>query len=203
MDTAPGGLKADALFPRSRQAILGILFSYSDRAFYLRELAGRTNVGLSQLQRELKRLVASGIVRRFEEGRHVYFQANKASSIYVELRGLVTKTFGAVPVLRNALEPFSDRVALAFIYGSLARGEESFDSDVDLMVLGTASFRELTGGVKDAEAQLAREVNVTVYPVEEFQAKLSERHHFLTSVVDGAKIFVVGDERELGALLSQ
>lgn len=203
MDTTLKNSTLEGLFPRARQAILRVLYGHPDRAFYLREIGERAGISLSQLQRELKRLTGAGAIRRFEEGRHVYFQADPTSPIFEELRSIVKKTFGVVGVLRLALLPYSERIEIAFIYGSMAHGDESRESDVDLMVIGNAGFREIAGNIKLAEAELGREVNVTSYPVAEFVQKLEARHHFLSSVLNNERLFVLGVESDLRALLDQ
>jgi predicted nucleotidyltransferase len=130
----------------------------------------------------------------------VYFQANRQCPIYVELRGIVTKTVGAVAVLREALAPIAGRIVAAFIYGSVARGEEQQSSDLDLLVVGDVTFAEVVGAIRTAEPTLHRSINATVYPPGEFSAKLAARHHFITSVMKHDKTFVVGDIDELGSL---
>ncbi len=194
---------ASSLFPVSRQEVLALLYSHPDRAFYLREVAEIAGVGMGQVQRELKRLSDSGIIRRFRRGRHVFFQASPACPIYEELRGLVLKTVGAASVLATALDPLSDKIVVALIYGSLARGEERRASDVDLMVIGEVSFAEVVGVIADAESQLRREVNPTVYPPREFAKELAAGNHFLTSVMKQPKVFVLGGDHELGTLASE
>ena len=155
-------------------------------------------------QRELKRLTDSGILRRFEKGRHIFFQADETCPIYAELRSLVTKSFGVIDVLRKALADLSPKIALAFVYGSVARGEERRGSDVDVFVIGDSSFREVAGAVTEAQASLGREINVTVYPEEELVEKVSKGHHFLSSVLNREKkLFIIGNEHELDALLDQ
>jgi len=191
---------AAALFPQSRRAILGLLYSHPDEAFYLRQIVDLAGLAIGQTQRELKRLAACGILERSEEGRHVYFRASEKCPIYDELRAIVAKTTGAVAAIAKALEPLAERITLAFIFGSIARSEETRASDVDLMVIGDASFAEVADAVHAAERVLRREINLTVYPVREFKTKAQQGHSFLTRVVDGRKLFIMGGTDELGAL---
>ena len=192
-----------SLFPKARRAILGLLFGRPDRAFYLREIVDLTGLGVGHVQRELERLSQGGIIRRSDQGRHVYFQANGSCPVYEELRSLMVKTVGAVGVLRHALAPLSNRVAIAFIFGSVARGEERSESDLDLMVIGSVSFAEVVEAIRGAESQTRRAINPTVYPPDEFRAKLAAGHHFLNSVIKREKLFVAGNEDELGRLLEE
>jgi len=194
---------ATTLFPESRRAILGLLFSHPDEAFYLRQVVDLAGLAVGQTQRELKRLTAAGIVERSEQGRHVYFRANRACPIYDELRGIAVKTTGAVAVIEAALAPLADRIVVAFVFGSVARGEENRASDIDLMVIGDASFAEVSSAVVGAERTLRREINLVVYPVREFQAKARQGHSFVARVIEGGKLFVGGSARELDALLEE
>ena len=186
-----------ALFPKSRRTVLALLFGRPDRAFYLREIVEKTGLGVGHVQREVKRLSDGGILVRTRQGRHVYFQANENCPVFGELRALVTKTAGAVGVLREALSPLSGRVRLAFIFGSVASGQEQAESDLDLLVVGDVTFAEVVEAARAAEPLIGREVNPTVYPADEFRAKLNDGHRFLRSVVEREKLFVAGDEDEL------
>jgi len=192
---------ATALFPGSRRAVLGILYGSPDRAFYLREIIGIAGLGVGQIQRELNRLSKAGIIRRFEQGRHVYFQADDSCPTYEELRSLVLKSVGALGVVRNALEKVSDRIRVAFVYGSIAHGEERQESDLDLLVVGDISFGELVDVLLGAETLLGREVHPTVFSEEEFRSRIADRNHFLESVTKGQKVFAIGNEHDLGELL--
>jgi predicted nucleotidyltransferase len=117
--------------------------------------------------------------------------------VYPELRALVAKTVGAILVLRSALSKISGNIAVAFVYGSIARRQERAESDIDLMVIGTATLEDVLGAVSGVEPAIGRPVNPNVYPVVEFRNKLAHGNHFLTSVLSGEKIFLVGDEDEL------
>ncbi len=191
------------LFPRSRRATLGLLYSHPDEAYYLRQIVELTGLAVGQIQRELKLLSGSGVLTRTAQGRHIYFQANGKCPIYDELRGIVRKTMGAAVVIGEALETLSDRIRAAFIFGSVARAEEIRGSDIDLMVVGDVAFADVAEAVREAERIICREINVTVYPGEELASKVRAGHHFLEQVLSGEKLFLVGDERELAALLEQ
>jgi len=170
------------------------------RRFYVRELARSLGVSEGSLHRELKSLSDAGILRRVREGARVFYQADTALPIYPELRSLFLKTVGLVDVLRAALGPLGTKVTAAFVYGSLAKGEETAESDVDLMVIGDAEFGEVVDALALAEEQLGRELNPTVYPLKEFQDKVHARHHFLSTVLRDEKLFVIGNADELGRL---
>jgi predicted nucleotidyltransferase len=131
----------------------------------------------------------------------VYFRANDGCPIFDELRGIVIKTMGAAVAIATALEDLAERVRVAFVFGSVARGEEINVSDLDLMVIGDATFSEVADAVRGAEQVILREINLTVYPAEEFSSKVRAGHHFLRVVLSREKFFILGDERELEALL--
>jgi len=192
-----------ALFPRSRRAVLGILYGNPDRAYYLREIIRLAGLGTGQIQRELARLSEAGIIRRFKQGRHVYFQASPSCPAYEEIRSLVVKSVGAVPVVRSALESLEDRIRLALIFGSVARGEEGSASDLDLLVVGDLSFRDLVEALSAAESTLRREIHLTLFSESEFRQRLSSKDHFLDSVLGEERLLVVGVEDELELLLAE
>src|SRR5262249_30196848 len=129
----------DALLPKTRQGILAATLVQPNKAWYVSELARRMGVPSSSLQRELQDLTRAGILTSHRQGRMVYYQANADSPLYPDLRGLLLKTAGLVDVLREALKPLETKIALAFVYGSIAKGEERTESDIDLMVIGSVS----------------------------------------------------------------
>jgi predicted nucleotidyltransferase len=154
------------------------------------------------VQRELKQLVEAGLVQRQSEGRQVYFSANRGAAIFPELQAIIQKTAGAADVLRAGLAPLlrSERIVLAFVYGSVATGSQTAPSDVDVLILGDATLAEVIPAVRSAEKRLGREVNPSVYPVKEFRKKLKTGAPFLTRILAGPKHFIAGDERELERL---
>jgi uncharacterized protein len=186
-----------ALFGKARRAVLALLYGRPDEAFYLRQIARVTGVGLGAVQREVNRLAGAGILRRFVQGRHVYFQAERTCQIFEELKSLVVKTAGVGEVLRAALAPLAERIEFALVYGSMARSRQRRASDVDLLVIGDATFAEIVAALTPVQQVLGREINPTVYPAAEFQAKMAAGHHFLTTVLRGSWFLLIGDERGL------
>lgn len=189
------------LFGKTRRAVLSILYSHTDESFYLRQLVRIAGIGIGAMQRELKQLTDSGIIRRLRIGRQIFFQANTDCPVFKELRDLVIKTIGVGDVLRSALVPLAERIQFAFIYGSLARGEETRGSDLDVMVVGDVTFAEVVSAISPLQETLSREINPSVYPLHEFRAKVSEGQHFISTVLSAPKIFVIGDNNELERLV--
>lgn len=191
----------DALYPRTRQAVLRLFFTRPDQRFLQKEVIAQLGLGSGAVQRELDRLSRAQILERTVDGRQTYFQVNAASPIFEELRGLVRKTFGVAQLLAKALEGIAPRIKLAFLFGSVAKGTEKSESDVDLLVVSDdITLSDLIPAIRPAEEELGREVNPSMYSAKEFRRKLAEGHNFLTSVVQEPKAFLVGGERELREL---
>lgn len=192
----------ETLFGKTRRSILSVLYGHADETFYLRQLVRVAGGGTGAVQRELKALAEAGIIRRIGKGRQVYYQANAQCAVYPELKSLIMKTAGMGDALKIAMLPLAERIRAAFIYGSVARGGESRESDVDLFVVGEVTSAEVVKTLSPVQLTLNREINPTVYPVEEFRAKQAAGHHFIKSVMEGNKVFLIGDENDLAKLAS-
>ena len=191
---------AEALFGVSRRLVLGLFFSHPDESFHMRQIARLLGLGQGALTRELRRLAGAGILLREDRGHQIYYRVNHRCPIYAELQGLMLKTVGLADVLRASLAQVAERVVVAFVYGSVARGAAGVGSDVDVMVVGSVGFDEVVAALNPAQQTLGREINPTVYAPEEFRHKLAEGSHFLTSVLHDPKIFMIGGEHELERL---
>jgi predicted nucleotidyltransferase len=188
------------LFGVTRRRVLAWLFGHPGERFYLRQLVRRSGAAQGAVQRELQLLVDARILRRTVEGRHVYYQVNRESPIFPELRALLLKTAGVVEVVREALAPLTGGVRAAFVFGSAARGELRSDSDVDVLVVGDVTFSEVAAALVIAQERLGRDVIPTVYPSAEFRRKLRDGNHFLTTVLREPHLFAVGGPDELVGL---
>ena len=196
---SPAGL-ADALFAKVQQRVLGVLFNNPHRSFYANEVIGLARSGTGAVQRELARLEASGLVTVTRVGKQKHYQANTKSPLFAELRALVLKTFGLTDVLRTALKPVADRIRAAFVYGSIAKGEDTAASDIDMMVISDRlTYADLFAAVEDASAQLGRKVAPTIYSTKELSKRLKQDNAFLTRVMAQPKLWVIGDESGLAA----
>ena len=187
-----------ALFSATRQAVLRLLFGHAGERFYQRQIIRIAGLGSGAVQRDLQQLTRADILVRTVEGRQTYYQANRACPVFDELHGLIRKTFGVAQVLKDGLAALAGKIQLAFIYGSLATGGETAASDVDVIVVGEGiSLQDVVSAFTEAQRDLRREVNPSVYRTEEFCRRLAGSHHFISSVVAGPKIFLIGDEGEL------
>ena len=190
---------AEALWPEARRKILGLLLAQPERAWHLREIARQTALSPPSIQREVLALVEADILERRVEPGRVYYQANLRCPIFPELRGIVRKTVGLVDVLREALGA-EKGIKCAFVYGSIARGEEMAESDVDIIIIGNVGFGEMVGKLHQAQERLSREVNPTVYTPNELCQKVADRQHFITQVLERPKLFIIGDADVLDGL---
>lgn len=189
-----------ALFGKTRRAVLSVLYTHPDESFYLREIVRATNAGMGAVQREVKQLLEAGIIQRETRGNQVYYRADKNCPIFEELKNMMIKTSGIGDVLKVSLQELSDRITVAFVYGSAADGSIQRESDIDIMIVGNVTFGEVTSALGPAQDTLSREINPSVYSLEEFREKVAAGHHFLKSVLASDKFFLIGDADELGKL---
>ncbi|MCK5246747.1 nucleotidyltransferase domain-containing protein [Candidatus Bipolaricaulota bacterium] len=184
------------LLGKTRLSLLSLLLLQPERKLYLRQILRLSGAGQGAVQRELAQLAQAGILTKTREANLTYYQANQSSPIYGDLRGLVEKTAGVARFLRTALLPLSDGIEHAFIYGSVARGEERAESDIDLMVIGDVSFLDVVSAVSSLQASLGREVNPTVFTPREAQDRLAQGDHFLTRVMRDPKMDLIGGDSD-------
>jgi predicted nucleotidyltransferase len=183
---------ADALFSGLQQRLLAVLFGQPDRSFYGNELLRLTGTGRGALQRELEKLVSADLVTVTPIGNQKHYQANAAAPIFAELRGIVMKTLGLADVLRTALNAVADRIELAFVFGSVAKGTDTATSDIDLMVVTeTLSYADLFEGLAAAEQVLGRKVNPTLYTSDALAEKVRTENNFVLRVLSQPKIFLI------------
>jgi predicted nucleotidyltransferase len=187
----------DALIPKTRQGVLAATLVRPEKAWYASELARRLGVPSSSLQRELHDLTEAGILKSHRQGQMVYYQANTESPLFSDLRGLLLKTAGLVDILVDALKTLAPKIRLAFVYGSIASGQERNDSDIDLMVVGEMPPVALAMPLRHARELLGREINPTVYAPAEFARRRAAKDHVLTEVLTKPRLLVLGNEDEL------
>ncbi|HQV58297.1 MAG: nucleotidyltransferase domain-containing protein [Myxococcales bacterium] len=188
----------DALFPATRQRVLGLLFGQPQRAFAMRELIGLAKAGSGAVQREVERLSASGLVVVDGEPRRI--RANPASALFVELTGIFEKTGGVVGALQRVLAPMAGQIYFAILYGSVAKGSDRATSDVDVLIVTDAlTLEDVFTALAGAEQRLGRAVNPTLYTAAEYHRRRKAKHPFLTKVLGGKHVVLLGSEDAIPA----
>lgn len=191
---------ADALFTATQQRVLSLLFGQPERSFFTKELIELTGGGSGAVQRELARLQQSGLVVQTVLGNQKHYQANAQAPIFAELRGIVGKMLGPADALRQALAPIADEVRLALLYGSVAKRSDTAHSDFDLLLVSdTLTLEQVYAALAPAEQQLGRPVSPTLYTSAEFRKRLEQGNPFLTKLLTGDTIALIGDKDAVAA----
>jgi DNA-binding transcriptional ArsR family regulator len=188
------------LFGKTRKRVLGLLLGHPDESFYVRDIVRRSGAAQGAIARELDALLGAGLLRRHEDGRNVYYQADKQAPIFPELERLVAKTIALSDAIREALAPLADRVEFAVAFGSAAHGPMKSDRAIDLLVIGDVRPAEVAEAL--AAMKPRRAVSPKAYPMTEFRKKVADSPRFFTSFLSGPPLFVIGepgDFRRLGA----
>ncbi|MEY2685029.1 MAG: hypothetical protein RJA09_2173 [Pseudomonadota bacterium] len=186
---------ADALFPKVRQRVLGVLFGSPGRSFYTNEVIAMVQSGAGAVQRELADLAGAGLLMVRQQGNQKHFQANPASPVYAELRALVLKTTGLAHVLQKALEPLTPQIKQAFVFGSIAKQQDTATSDVDLLVVSDElRYGDLFNHLEAPSQQLGRTINPVLYSAADFQNRQTSDNAFVTRVMQQPKIWLIGQE---------
>jgi predicted nucleotidyltransferase/DNA-binding HxlR family transcriptional regulator len=189
---------AELLSSRARAEIFRLLFSGTGEELHVREIERRSGLNDSTLRQELRKLVRLDLVRSRRDSNRVYYRAKTENPLYPEIRNLVLKTSGLADVLKSALA--DKRIRVAFVFGSVARGEEKAGSDVDLMVIGQLGLRDLSRLLSGIEEKIGREVNPYVLHDAEFQKRVRTKEQFVSRVMESPKIFIIGSHHELEAM---
>ncbi len=191
---------AELLSSKIRAGIFRILFGVvPDAALHMREIERRTGFAIGTVQTELKKLQRLDIVSRVRDGNRVYYKANAAHPLYIEIRSLVLKTCGLVDVIKDALSN-EKNIRVAFVFGSFARQEEKANSDIDLIVIGGIGLRKLTSLLMESSGKIGREINPHTFSEKEFVKRKKQQDHFLNQVLESPKIFIIGTENELAEM---
>jgi predicted nucleotidyltransferase len=189
---------ADALFSRTQQRVLGILFGQPGRSFYASEIIGLAAGGSGAVQRELARLAQSGLVSVTRVGNQKHYRSNPASPLFEELQGIARKTFAVAEPLREALQSVWHKIDAAFVFGSIAKKSDTSGSDIDLFIVGNGlTYGEVLLALGEVRGKLGREINPTLASRVELNRKISERNSFFVRVLEEPKIWLKGSIDDL------
>ena len=188
----------DVLFRRTRQRVLAILFTRPERSFYVNEIIARVDAGRGAVLRELDRLSRSRLVVVTRTGNQKRFQANADSPIFDELCGILKKTAGLIPPMREALDPVKAQIEFAFVFGSVAKGEDTAESDIDLMVVSDElKPGEVQRYLYRTEHRLGRRIGLTVRNRTGFGQESRVADSFIAHVLAGPVLFVLGSIKDV------
>jgi len=190
---------AELLSSKIRAEVFRILFGTRDESLHMREIERRSGLTIGTVQQELKKLHRLDLITKNRDGNRLYYEANKDHPLYSEIKNIVLKTVGLVDVLREALQE-SPEIRSAFVFGSIARGEEKADSDIDLMVIGNIGLRQISALTSPLVDQIGREINPHVFTVSEYKKRIAQKEHFISQVMSEPKLFVIGNEQDLNFL---
>ena len=189
---------AAALFTGTQQRLLGFLFGQPDRSFYATELIGLAGVGSGAVQRELARLARSGLVTQRPVGNQKHYQANPDCPIYTELCGIARKTVGLAEPLRRALEPLKAQIQVAFVFGSVAKQQDTAFSDIDVMLVSDSlTYSDTFEALEVASAELGRDVSPTILTAAQIAERVKQKESFVTRVLTQPKLWLIGKEDDL------
>jgi predicted nucleotidyltransferase len=188
---------SDALFPKVRQVVLGILFCQPDTQFYTNEIIRMSGTGNGAVQRELEKLTQAGVISLQVIGNKKLYQANRESPIFSELQGIAQKTFGIAEQIRESLSTVSNKILFAFIYGSVAKHEDTSSSDIDIIIISDSlSYADVYPLVEDLQLKVGREINPTFYSSESWIKKIQSKNNFVMNILKQQKIFLIGSVDE-------
>ena len=192
-----GGL-GSVLFTNTQQRVLACLFGQPERSYFANELIHLTGAGSGAVQRELKRLSESGLITSQMRGNQRHFQANPHSPIFQELTQIVQKTFGLALPIHEALAPYQEAIRCAFIFGSIAKKQDTVASDVDLFVISDSlSYADLVNQLLGTEVRLGRGINTTIYTEADVRQRLMDGNAFLSRVLEQPKVWIIGNESDI------
>jgi len=201
MSTAAPSI-GNLLLGQTRGQILALLLGAPDEPFFLRQIARQIGASAGTAHRELNLLADAGLILRSVLGSQVFYRANRDHPIFPELRALLAKTLGVFELMKRALAPLSPRIEFAFVYGSVARGDDKAASDIDLMVVGRVSLDEILDALGPLEKQLRRPVNPTIYSLKDLKQRYRSGNHFLRSLKNASKVFLIGAEDDFTKALA-
>lgn len=182
----------DLLFGTYRQRILSMLLLHPESSYHVRELARLTGTTAGTLHKELTRLAETGLLLREKQGNQVRYQANRQYPVYSELASLFRKTTGLADVLAEALQTLAGGIEAALVFGSVARGEETASSDIDLLIVGNVGFAEAVKALHPAQAALSREINPVIVTREEFKKRIKGKDRFMQQILKQPTIHLMG-----------
>ena len=183
-----------------RIQLLTLFLLHPEREYYLRELSTRLQVSPRQVSLELSNLSKIELIKKRISGNQHFYSANPQHPLFPDLHNIFIKTVGLKDVLQKNLKPFQTQILYCFVYGSMAKGVVTAKSDIDLMIIGTVSSKSISSLVMNAGQEMQREINYSVFPLQEVKNRLRNKDHFFRTIWSESKIFFLGNSSEFERL---
>lgn len=187
---------SNALFTRTQQKVFGLVFGQPTKSFYTNEIIKRTGMGVATIKRELEKLSRANIITKTKIGNQLHYQANTECPVYNELVSICRKTFGLADTIHDAIEVLKNKIAWAFIFGSIASGSDVNSSDIDLMIIGDVTYSETVEALYPVQEMVQRNINPKIYTAEEWRGLFEMENGFIIQVLEKPIINVLGDGHE-------
>jgi predicted nucleotidyltransferase len=188
----------DALFSKTQKNVLALLYGQPEQSFYTNEIIKKSGGGSGAVQRELSRLIRSGLATVTRIGSQNHYRANADAPIYEELCKIIRKTVGLVEPIRQALKPLSDHIDFAFVFGSVAKKKDSAFSDIDLLIVSESlTYADVYPALEEVSHQFGRDIQPTIYSPSELKKRIKSDSVFIRRVLEQPKLWVIGQESEL------
>ncbi|HTU01000.1 MAG TPA: winged helix-turn-helix domain-containing protein [Candidatus Sulfotelmatobacter sp.] len=176
---------------KTRVDLLRLFFTHPDHRYYVRQVSRELKRDISGIKRELDNLEKAGILTSEKIGNLRYYSANKTAAIYPEIKSIVAKTVGARGAISKALGQLSG-LQQAWLYTTNSHPPAEGSGPILVLVVGRVDLTELNEAVTRLERSLGREINYTVFDEGEFQRRRAEADTFVTEILTGNSILVVG-----------
>lgn len=183
----------DFITSRVRVKILELFYQDVTGLYYVREITRAINEEINAVRRELARLTKVGVLKDEDRGNRRYYFLNQSYQFYPELRQMIAKTTGLGKELRKNKRKLGS-VEYIMFSGRFVRRLAASQNHLDVLVIGDVVLAELAALIKDAEEELEREINYTVFTSEEFEFRKTRRDPFILDVLYGSRVMIEGDE---------
>lgn len=183
-------------FTKNQTLILELFFKDPKKDYYFRQIGVLLNKEPGVFQKDIEKLVKSGLVLSEYKANSRFFKLNKDYPLYEELKSIYFKTLGAEGKLKEIFNGVNN-VTVVFIFGSFAKKEEDSFSDIDLMIIGNPNEDDFFAKISNLEKKIGREVNYHIFSEEDLLKNIKEKGSFILSVLQGKKIFIIGNANEL------
>jgi len=131
-----------------------------------REISRLTNVTHKTALKALDNLEALKLIKRNVVGKSYYFTLNREQFIYKNIISVIFKNELEYKqkLIDNLKKLKNDNVVSLIIFGSVARKEETYESDFDLCIVYQNKKNEIEGKIGVLQSKLYEEFGVTLAP---------------------------------------